>query len=164
LESKTRTTGIVCALTVTLGLLAGCAETQSGAPAHATTAALLREADATEAHKPLVRLTRDAAEEPLLRHALDVVRGALLEQGFAVSSDVADGVDVDLVLRTFTDAAGTHVALAARLPIEGRVMVPVVADVTADGSPANDDQLAELATRWQRRFNRSPRLAQHFER
>ena len=164
METKTRTTGIVCALTLTaaLGLLSGCAETQQGAPAHATTAALLREADDAEPHKTSVRLVLDAAEDPVLVHAFDVVERTLVEQGFIVSPAPV-GFDAELVLGVRRDFTGTHVALTARLPNEGRVMLPVVLDALGDASAVDEEALADLATRWQRRFNRSPRLERHFE-
>jgi hypothetical protein len=44
-----------------------------------------------------------------------------------------------------------------------RAMVPIVTLVSGDGGPPDDDAFADLALRWQRRYNRSPRLERHFE-
>ncbi len=165
METMARTLGFVCLLSA----LVGCAETQTGA-AHATTAAALSEADATD-KKPVVRLRMEVASDPVQELAFLVVRRSLVEQGFVVSSGFTDGFDADLLIRSASpggggggggSGSGTHVSLVAKLG--ARLMLPVTVDLAVTGHDEADvEALSDLAMRWQRRFSRSPRLDRHLE-
>ena len=154
METMTKMMGVVCAL----GALMGCAETQTAA--HATTAAALSDDDVAD-KKPVVRLRMEAAEDSVQQAAFTSVRRTLIEQGFVVGSGFTDGHDADVVIRSSREGALTRISLAARLG--SRAMVPVTVDVAGDGGAADEDALSDMAMRWQRRFNRSPRLDRHIE-
>ncbi len=169
MEIMAKTTGGARALLALamLGSAAACvAPAQTGA--HATTAAALWLNDATTAavsqEKPRVRVRLEDPREPAERAALVAIRRTLTEQGFDVASALSRGDDVvepeaDLVVHAAREDAALRVVLSAR--IGARVMVPMAVDAKGDGSAADDEAFAELAMRWQRRFNRSPRLDRH---
>ena len=158
MRATAKTWGMVCAL---LGMC-GCAGAQTGAAAHATTAAIVSEDDADP--RPVVRLRMEAGADPVQQAAFDVVRETLFEEGFVVTSAFTDGFDVDMAIqsRAARDGEGARTSLTLASRIGARVMAPVGAEIDATNGDIDRQAVAELAERWQRRFHRNPRLDRHF--
>jgi pantoate kinase len=158
MRATAKTWGIVCAL---LGVC-GCAETQTGAAAHATTAAIVGEDDADP--RPVVRLRMEAGEDALQQTAFEVVRETLVGEGFVVSSGFTEGFDVDMVIQSRAPRVGaltrTSLTLAAR--VGTRAMAPISTELDMPNGDVDRAAIEELAERWQRRFHRNPRLDRHF--
>ena len=155
--ANAKTWGIVCAL---LGL-AGCAENLGGPPAHATAAAAVSSSEESGDRRQVIRLRMESAQDPIQQAAFTVVRRTLFQQGFVVTSGFTEGYDADLVIQSRVEGPVAAVSLVGRVGVSA--MLPLTTELARSSTEADTEAgLEDLTIRWQRRFNRSPRLDRHF--